>query len=196
MMKILGFARINGALSKGMFAAVALLVVAACLQTIQYLNASTISVSQGEAAARNQSASALFVELATLAQPPTTSSITQTVHQYVRQHKSVNGITLVDAEDHLIAHLGNGNDSLLNHPVGSPTARVPINADGQLYGHAIIVFNTNNGSLRTVFHYFTLAVVAVVLLIAAIALLRLLAAIILSLIRQTPSTTTLEEERA
>ncbi len=184
----------DGGIGRSALFAVALVVAAACLHTIHYLNSQRAAITQQETAERNLSASALYVELATLAQPSTTSSITRAAHRFVRQDTRISGITLVDKDERLIAHLGNGNDTLLDRPASGPTARIPIKSDGQRYGHAIVVFDTTTGTMEAALHYFTLTAVSVMLVIVSIALLRLPARTIVSLVRQVPTAATLKKQ--
>ncbi|MFK8080554.1 MAG: hypothetical protein AB8B97_09740 [Granulosicoccus sp.] len=112
-----------------------------CLLSIDALNTDQTRVSDATRIAQNSSASALYLKLAALAQPTTTSDVTHALLEFIRHDDLIVGTTLLDADGRLIAQLGTGNDSLDQNPANSPTARIPIRStEDSIFGHAVIAF--------------------------------------------------------
>ncbi len=108
---------------------------------------------------------------------------------FIRQDKRVDGATLFDAQGRLVAQLGKGNDSLLEHPVGKPVARIPVKSGDTDFGHALLSFRSTQSTVETAFHYISLAGASVLLTMLIIGLLSMYsrAAIVLLKRRQNPT---------
>ncbi|MFK7860398.1 MAG: hypothetical protein AB8B64_16385 [Granulosicoccus sp.] len=148
-----------------------LIIIACCLVSIDTLNKDQTRISEIERNARNASASALYITLATLHRPATTSDITHALLQVIRNDELIRGATLLDANGKLLAQLGSGNDSLLQHPTSPLTARIPISStESELFGHALVAFQPARGNLAIASHYVALSALAILLALVGIAL--------------------------
>ncbi|MFK7992550.1 MAG: hypothetical protein AB8B87_00330 [Granulosicoccus sp.] len=151
-----------------------LVIGAFCLQSIIVLNNTQARISASERELHNSSASALYVRLATLEQPASKGDITRILRDFIRNDDRVKGTTLLDAEGLLVAQLGTGNDSLLQHPTSTPIARIPIRStDRELYGHAIVAFRPAQHRLNRVGHYMALTTASAILTLVAFGMLRM-----------------------
>ena len=149
-----------------------LVVAALCLLSIDSLTNGKTRIPESERDTQNTAASALYVSLASLKQPATTTDITRTLLAFTRQHDSVGGTTLLDAQGQLVAQLGSGNDHLMPHPADNPTARIPIlAADNKLLGHVVVAFKPARDNLTVMFHYVTIITVSAILVSALMVLL-------------------------
>jgi len=150
-----------------------LTVIAGCLLLIDALINEHDSLSEADHIARNRAASELYLTLATLAQPVTSSDIKRTLLSVVREDDRIQGATLFDVKGQLVAQLGTGNDKLLQRPA-IPTARIPIRStDNALYGHAVLAFKPHKDSWNSAFHSIAAIAICALLVVVIIGLLKM-----------------------
>lgn len=163
-----------------------LVVATLSVMSIDSLTEDHTRISESERDAQNTIASALYINLAALAQPITTSDITPMLLDFIRQDERVRGTTLLDSSGELIAQLGSGNDGLVQHPTHMPTARIPIrSANNGLYGHVVIAFRPAKDKLNETFHYVAITAISTMLTLALSGLLYMHWKLLRSLIRRT-----------
>ena len=162
--------------------AAALAVSFLCLHSIDSLTISRTLLSESDRSARNETASRLYAELASLEQPSTTSDITHALHDFVRQNSLVSGVSVFDNRGRLIVQLGNGNDSLLDSTAMTPSpARIPIESAGSGKGYALLSFRNAIEPMKTATHYGALALASVMLTMLIVTMLSTLVRLLLAL---------------
>lgn len=152
-------------MSKLVSTALALALIAFCVQSIHGLSTRIHTITEDEQIARNHVASSLYARLATMPQPYKRTEIKRAIHEFISENKQVRGATLFDAQGRLVAQLGQGNDQLLTHPRGLATARVPVKPSQTDAGHVLLNFRSGHTLTDSLFYHAALASALVLLCI-------------------------------